>query len=80
MLNQHDKALQMLDDAQTFMTDGRSRADEDTKLTVEMLTNKLVHGDKLATKTIIQMNKAAIMLCQGDLSGAKSQLDELLDD
>ena len=35
------------------MTDGRSRADEDTKLTVEMLTNKLVHGDKLATKTII---------------------------
>ena len=26
------------------------------------------------------MNKAAIMLCQGDLVSAKNQLDELLDD
>jgi hypothetical protein len=43
----------MLEDAQTFMNDGRSRAEEDIKLSVEMLTNKLIHGDKLATKTII---------------------------
>jgi len=53
MLAQHEKAIQMLDDAQTLMNAGRSRAEEDTKLTVEMLTNKLIHGDKLASKTII---------------------------
>ena len=62
------------------MDEGRSRAEEDTKLTVEMLSNKLRHGDKLSTKTIVQMNKAAIMLCQKDLIGAKAQLDDLLDD
>ena len=80
MLAQHEKAIQMLDDAQSLMNAGRSRAEEDTKLTVEMLTNKLIHGDKLASKTIIQMNKAAIMLCQGDLISAKNQLDEILED
>jgi len=53
MLAQHEKAIQMLDDAQTLMNAGRSRAEEDTKLTVEMLTNKLIHGEKLASKTII---------------------------
>ena len=46
-----------------MMDEGRGRNEEDTKLTVEMLTSKLVHGDKLASKTIVQMNKAAIMLC-----------------
>jgi hypothetical protein len=62
------------------MDEGRSRSEEDTKLTVEMLTTKLVHGGKLSTKTIVQMNKAAIMLCQGDLIAAKNQLDDLLED
>lgn len=45
-----------------------------------MLNDKLIHGDKLTTKTIVQMNKAAVLLCQGDLVAAKNQLDELLDD
>lgn len=63
MLNQHAQALSMLDEAQKLMEEGRSRAEEDTKLTVEMLTDKLIHGEKLPTKTIVQMNKAAIMLC-----------------
>ena len=62
------------------MDEGRSRAEEDTKLTVETLTDKLILGEKLPTKTIVQMNKAAIMLCQGDLVNAKNQLDELLED
>jgi len=35
------------------MEAGRARTDEETKLTVEMLTDKLVHGDKLSTKTIV---------------------------
>ena len=62
------------------MEEGRSRAQQDTKLTVEMLTTKLIQGEQLTTRTIIQMNKAAIMLCQGDLVSAKNQLDELLED
>jgi len=45
-----------------------------------MLTDKLIHSDKLTTKTIVQMNKAAVMLCQGDILAAKTQLDELLED
>jgi len=53
MLNQHKEALNMLDEAQKLMEEGRSRSEEDTKLTVEMLTDKLIHGDKLATKTIV---------------------------
>lgn len=63
MLGQHQKAIQTLDEAEQVMEAGRARTDEETKLTVEMLTDKLVHGDKLSTKTIVQMNKAAIMLC-----------------
>ena len=70
----------MLDEALRLTENGRSRAEDDIKLTVEMLTSKLVHGDQLSTKTIIQMNKAAVMLCQGDLLAAKNQLDELLED
>ena len=54
------------------MEQGRPRAEEETKLNVEMLTDKLIHSDKLTTKTIVQMNKAAVMLCQGDLHSAKS--------
>lgn len=80
MLGEHSQALEILDEAQQLMEEGRSRSEEDLKLTVEMLTTKLIHGDKLSTKTIVQMNKAAIMLCQGDLVAAKNQLDELLED
>ena len=80
MLGQYTQALKTLDEAQQLMDEGRSRSEEDTKLTVEMLTTKLVHGGKLSTKTIVQMNKAAIMLCQGDLIAAKNQLDDLLED
>lgn len=80
MLEEHPRALELLDEVQAAMEEGRPRAQEDTKLTVEMLTDKLVHGEKLSTKTIVQMNKAAIMLCQGDLVAAKNQLNELLED
>ena len=63
MLGQYQQAIDILNEAQQMMDEGRGRNEEDTKLTVEMLTSKLVHGDKLASKTIVQMNKAAIMLC-----------------
>ena len=72
MLGEHAKALRLLDEAQQLMDEGRRRAQEDTKLTVEMLESKLIHGEQLSTKTIVQMNKAAILLCQGDLVTAKS--------
>ena len=45
------------------MGEGRPRTESDPRLNVEMICNKLVHGEKLASKTIVQMNKAAIMLC-----------------
>ena len=80
MLGQGQKALETLEEAQCCMEQGRPRAEEETKLNVEMLTDKLIHGDKLSTKTIVQMNKAAVMLCQGDILAAKTQLDELLED
>jgi len=80
MLDEEDKALKMLDGAQAIMEAGRSRAEEDQKLTVEMLTTKLMHGDKLPTRTIVGMNRAAILLCTGDLIGAKTQLNQLLND
>ena len=54
------------------MEQGRPRSEEETKLNVEMLTDKLIHSEKLSTKTIVQMNKAAVMLCQGNLPGAKN--------
>lgn len=77
---QYPKALEMLEEAQLIMEEGRSRADEDPKLTVEMLATKTLNGEKLSTKTIVQMNRAAVLLCQGDLSAAKNQLDDLLED
>ena len=80
MLGQSNKALETLEEAQNCMEQGRPRSEEETKLNVEMLTDKLIHSEKLSTKTIVQMNKAAVMLCQGNLPGAKNQLDELLED
>ena len=80
MLGQSNKALETLKEAQNCMEQGRPRSEEETKLNVEMLTDKLIHSEKLSTKTIVQMNKAAVMLCQGNLPGAKNQLDELLED
>jgi len=53
MLEDYPRALELLDEAQAAMDEGRPRAQDDTKLTVEMLTDKLVHGDKLSTKTIV---------------------------
>lgn len=53
MLGEHSHALEVLDEAQKLMEEGRSRSEEDLKLTVEMLTTKLIHGDKLSTKTIV---------------------------
>ena len=80
MLEEHDKALQILDQALAVMDEGRPRSEDELKLNVEMLADKLVHAEKLSTRTIVQMNKAAIMLCQGDIIAAKNQLNELLDD
>ena len=53
MLGKYNHALASLDEAQQLMEEGRSRTEEDTKLTVEMLTTKLIHGGKLSTKTIV---------------------------
>ena len=53
MLGKYNHALATLDEAQQLMEEGRSRTEEDTKLTVEMLTTKLIHGGKLSTKTIV---------------------------
>ena len=79
MLGKYNQALATLDEAQQLIDEGKSRSEEEPKLNVEMLTTKLIHGGKLSTKTIVQMNKAAIMLCKGDLVAAKNQLDELLE-
>ena len=62
------------------MEEGRPRSEDEIKITVEMLADKLVNAEKLSTRTIVMMNKAAIMLCQGDIIAAKTQLNELLDD
>ena len=53
MLGKYNHAFATLDEAQQLMEEGRSRTEEDTKLTVEMLTTKLIHGGKLSTKTIV---------------------------
>ena len=45
MLGQHSQSLELLDEAKQLMDSGRGRAEDDTKLTVEMLTTKLVHGE-----------------------------------
>ena len=52
MLGQHEKAIEILDEAEQVTEERKSRSDDETKLTVEMLTDKLVHGEKLSTKTI----------------------------
>ena len=44
------------------------------------MADNLILGEKLTQKTTAAMNKAAILLCAGDLYAAKQQLDDLLKD
>ena len=53
---------------------------ESAKLKVQTLVDNLILGEKLSLKTTAGMNKAAILLCAGNLYAAKQQLDELLKD
>ena len=53
MLEEHEKALQILDQALAVMEEGRPRAEDELKLNVEMLADKLVHAEKLSTRTIV---------------------------
>jgi len=45
---------------------------------VEQMANRSILSDKLDKMTISLMNKTAVHLCNGDLMGAKDELDKLL--
>ena len=50
MLGKYNHAFATLDEAQQLMEEGRFGTEEDTKLTLMILTTKLIHGGKLSTK------------------------------
>lgn len=62
MIGQASKALEVCDEAEETIESNKPRGEPDLKLNVEMLTEKLIHGEQLPTRTIYLMNKAAILL------------------
>ena len=74
MTSNADKALIYLKES-AELTEGKS----DGLLSVETIVNNQSLSEKLSYSTILQMNTAAAMFCQGNTAGAKEQLEELLE-
>ena len=74
MLNNCDKALACLSEA-TDLTESKA----DTLVSVETLVNSQTLSEKLSYETILQMNTAAALFCQGNTIAAKDQLENLMD-
>ena len=75
MNGNYQESLSYIEDSENLT---QQSDDDSTKLTVQTLADNLILGDKLTPKTTAAMNKASILLCAGDLEGAKQQLDLLL--
>ena len=79
MIGNYNEAMVYIEDSEQI-EESKTNEEMDAKLTVQTLTDNLILGEKLSQKTTAAMNKAAILLCAGDLYAAKQQLDDLLKD
>lgn len=80
MNGNYQDALALIEDSDQLQKTNSKQDEESSKLKVQTLADNLILGDKLTQKTTLSMNKASILLCAGDLHGAKQQLDKLLAD
>ena len=82
MVGNYQEAIGNIEESMQLEQPKKTDPSNDTKgkLKVQTLSDNLILGDKLSQKTISSMNKAAILLCAGNLEAAKEQLDELLKD
>jgi len=71
----YKEAMSYIEDSENLTS---SNEDSTSKLEVQTLADNLVLAEKMTPTTVAAMNKASILLCAGDLRGAKEQLDVLL--
>ena len=71
----YKEAMSYIEDSENLTN---SNDDSANKMEVQTLADNLILAEKMTPTTAAAMNKASILLCAGDLRGAKGQLDVLL--